>query len=117
MRGDELANRLLNFSVRIIKLCDNLVKQSTAVYIYKQLIRSGTSVGANYEEARGAESNSDFIHKLGIALKEMRETIYWLKLLKRAEIIPGDEIDDLSNEAGELCAILISSIRTVKGKR
>ena len=117
MRGDELADRLLELSVRVIRLCNYLDKQSVAPYISRQLIRSGTSVGANYEEARGAESNSDFIHKLGIALKEMRETVYWLKLIQKSEIIPEDRIMNLSNEAGELCAILISSIRTVKNKK
>ncbi|MBC8279025.1 MAG: four helix bundle protein [FCB group bacterium] len=117
MRGEELANRILDFAVRIVKLCNYLEKDSSVKYIRNQLIRSGTSVGANYEEARGAESDADFIHKLSIALKEIRETIYWLELIRRSEILPEKRINDLATEAGEICAILITSIKTVKSKK
>lgn len=117
MKGDDISERLLDFAARIIKLCNHLGKRQSVSFIGKQLIRSGTSVGANYEEARGAESNSDFTHKLGIALKEMRETRYWLKLVRKSEIIPENRLKGLIQESEELCAILITSIKTVKDKQ
>ena len=116
MRGDELADRILNFSVRIVKLCKYLDEKPFSRPMTKQLVRSGTSVGANYEEARGAESDADFTHKLSIALKEMRDTIYWLKLIQESELVSKERINDLQDEAGQICAILISSIQTMKNK-
>ena len=117
MRGEELANRVLDFAVRIVKLCNYLERDDSVKYIRNQLIRSGTSVGANYEEARGAESDADFTLKLSIALKEIRETIYWLELILRSEILPEKRINDLATEAGEICAILITSTKTVKNNK
>ncbi len=78
MKSDELADRLLVFAVRILRLCEALQGNYSANHIGKQLIRSGTSIGANYEEARGAESKADFVHKVNISVKEARETLYWL---------------------------------------
>ncbi len=77
-------------------------------------MEAGTSVGAHYEEARGAESRVDFLHKLGIALKECRETRYWLKVIHRAKLLSGDFPNDLLREAQEFCAILGQSILTAK---
>ena len=79
-------------------------------------MEAGTSVGAHYEEARGAESKADFLHKLGIALKECRETRYWLKVIYRAKLLSGDFPAHLLREADELCAILGQSILTAKGR-
>ncbi|NQS98951.1 MAG: four helix bundle protein [candidate division Zixibacteria bacterium] len=117
MRGDDIADRLVDFAVRIFKLCARLDKPDTVKYIRHQLFRSATSVGANYEEARGAESKADFIHKMGVAYKEMRETIYWLKFIRRSELIPETKLNDLNNEAEEINAILIKSLKTARSRK
>ena len=79
VKGDDLSERFLTFAARIIRLVDALPQTVIGKHIYGQVIRSGTSAGANYEEARAAESNSDFAHKMSLALKELRETKYWLR--------------------------------------
>ncbi|MFB3895959.1 MAG: four helix bundle protein [bacterium] len=79
-----------------------------------QLLRSGSSPGANYEEACGAESKADFAHKLGIVLKELKETRYWLRIVCRTEIIKPSLVDSLLKECEEPCAIIAQSILTVK---
>ncbi len=116
MKGDELADRLLDFAVRIIGVAAALSKSPTGRHIAGQIVDVGTSVGAHYEEARGAESKADFLHKLGIALKECRETRYWLKVIDRTELLSGNFPNDLLAEADELCAILGQSILTARGK-
>ncbi len=116
MKGDELSERLINFSVRAIRLCGALPKSYIGRHISGQLVRSGTSVGANYEEARGAESNSDFIHKMGMSLKELRESLYWLKVIDRSTMLPQERVCNIIAEADELCAIFVSSIKTARKK-
>ena len=81
-----------------------------------QLLRSGTAVGANYEEAQGAESRTDFVHKLQIALKELRESNYWLRLLAEAEKMPLERLADIIDESKQLRAILSKALATTKGK-
>jgi four helix bundle protein len=117
MKGDELADRLLDFAVRIIELSARLPKNPAGRHIASQIVQAGTSVGAHYEEARGAESKADFVHKLGVALKECRETRYWLKVILRAKLLSGGFPVDLLAEADALCAILGQSILTAKGRR
>ncbi|HEX9900425.1 MAG TPA: four helix bundle protein, partial [Candidatus Methylomirabilis sp.] len=106
MKGDELADRLLDFAVRNIEVASALSKSPAGRHIAGQIVDSGTSVGAHYEEARGAESKADFIHKLGVALKECRESRYWLKVIQRAKLLSGEFPTDLLVEADALCAIL-----------
>jgi four helix bundle protein len=77
-------------------------------------MRCGTSPGANYEEARGAESRNDFIHKMGIVLKEMKESRYWLRVILAAGLLPPDEVVPSLKESEELCAITASSILTAR---
>jgi four helix bundle protein len=118
MNSEELADRLLNFSVRIIRICDALQKTDALRHIKDQLVRAGTSVGANYEEARGAESKADFLHKLNVAVKEMREALYWLKVLQKSGLVKSERLDDIIQEANELCSILVASSKTIKlGKK
>jgi four helix bundle protein len=117
MRGDELSDRLIDFAVQIIALASRLPKNAVGRHIGGQMIECGTSVGAHYEEARGAESKADFVHKLGIGLKECRETRYWLRVIDRAKMISDDAPAVLLSEAAELCAILGQSILTAKGRR
>lgn len=114
MRGDDLSDRLLDFAARIIDLSARLPKTPAGRHIAGQLVEAGTSVGAHYEEARGAESRADFIHKLGIALKECRESRYWLKVIHRAKLLSAEFPADLLFEAEELCAILGQSILTAR---
>jgi four helix bundle protein len=83
-------------------------------HVSRQLVRAATSGGANYEEARGAESRADFVHKLGIANKELREALYWLRLTQEAALVEDGELEALVREASELVAILTASIRTSK---
>ena len=112
MRGDNIAMRLRALAVQIIRIGRKLPKNDFAAkHIERQLVRSATAGGANYEEARGAES--DFIHKVGIANKEVRETVYWLRLIDEASLVECDVATQL-REANELVAILTASIKTAK---
>jgi four helix bundle protein len=112
----DLDERLLTYGARVIKLVESLPRTLAGRRIGDQLLRSATSAGANYEEARGAESRSDFVHKMQVALKELRESHYWLRLLMKAEILPVDRLADLLDEATQLRAILSKSVATTKGK-
>jgi four helix bundle protein len=82
--------------------------------VASQVVRSATSAGANYEEARAAESRSDFIHKVRLAAKEMRETIFWLRLTRSCSMVPATNLDPVADEATELAAILTASARTAR---
>lgn len=115
--GDDLVERLLDFAVRIIKLANAPPKTEAGRYIAGQLIRSGTSPGSNYEEACGAESKADFIHKLGIVLKELKESRFWLRLIQRIELIKSERMEPLIQECQELCAIVAKSILTARGNK
>lgn len=116
-KGDALANRLLDYTVRIIKLVKSLPNTIVGKHIGGQLLRSGTSPGSNYEESRGAESRADFIHKLGIVLKELKETRFWLKVIIKSEILEPQRVEPLIQESEELCAIIAKSIVTAKTNR
>jgi len=117
MKGDDISDRLLEFAVRIIQLVDALPNTLVGRHIGRQVLGSGTSPGANYEEARGAESKADFVHKLGIVLKELSETRYWLKLLIKSKLIPPKRIESVFSEADELCRIIGKSVITAKKKQ
>ena len=111
----DLQQRLLEYGVRIIKLVESLPNTLTGRRIADQLLRSGTSVGANYEEARGAESRQDFAHKLQIALKELRESNYWLRLISGAQLLPRDRLAAIIDESNQLRALLSKAVATTKG--
>ena len=113
-KDEELAERLLIFAVLIIQLCGKLPFNTTGSHIHTQLLRCGTSPGANYEEARGAESKADFIHKLGVVLKELKESRYWLKVIQKVSLIKDDSILPVLNECEELIAIIAKSIFTAR---
>ena len=100
----DLGERLLDYGARIVKLVSALPPTLVAKRLGDQLLRSGTAVGANYEEARAAESESDFVHKLQVALKEMRESNYWLRLLVKAEVVPAERLAPLVDESNQLRA-------------
>jgi four helix bundle protein len=111
-KGDNIQERLINFAVAIIKLCSLLPKNPTGNHIADQLLRSGTSPAPNYGEARGAESRRDFVHKLGIVLKELNETEIWLEVIKRSELFGLEKVQPVTMECKELCRIIGASIRT-----
>jgi four helix bundle protein len=117
MRGDDIADRFLDFAVRVLRLGSALPKTLVGKHVGGQLIRCGTSAGANYEEARGAESLSDFVHKLGMSWKETRESCYWLRLIQRAQLVKPALIESLAQESGELSAILSRSLVTARKRR
>jgi four helix bundle protein len=104
--------RLIEFSVRVIKLVDALPSTLAGRHIGQQLLRSGTSPAPNYAEARGAESRADFIHKLKIGLKELNESTVWIRVLMRAQLIRSDLLAPLLDENVQLCRILNASITT-----
>ena len=107
----EITERTFQFAVQIVKLCQVLDENpGVGRVLSKQLLRSGTSIGANVEEARAGQSKADFIHKNAIALKEARETHYWLRLLVATEIIPHEKLAKLVAEAEELKKIIAAII-------
>jgi len=110
----DLKVRTKKFALRIIKLYQGLPKSGEAQVIGKQVLRSGTSVGAQYREACQAKSPADFVNMMGGGLKELDETTYWLELLVEGEIVPAVKLADLQKETDELTAIFVSSINTSK---
>lgn len=111
----DLCERTFEFSVRIVNLCRELDKiPGVGRTLGKQLLRSGTSIGANIEEGQGGQSKADFISKYSIASKEARETHYWLRLLAATNIVTGEKLDPLTKECDELIAILTSIIKKTK---
>ncbi len=111
-KGDDIENRLIDFAVRIIKVCNKLPSTTVGKHISRQLVRSGTSPAPNYAEARGAESQKDFVHKLKIVLKELNESRVWLKTIVRSELMNSKLLEPLSEECDELCKIIGASIQT-----
>ena len=117
MNAEILAERLLDFAVRIVKVTDALPKKNrSSTHIAQQLLRAGTSVAANYEEARGAESRADFLHKMQVALKELREAAFWLRLVCRTHLLDQNSLEPLLRESLELVLIFSKSVATLKGK-
>ena len=112
----KLDERLLEYGARIVRLVGSLPKTLVGKRIGDQLLRSGTSAGANYEEAQGAESKDDFIHKLHISVKELRESNYWLRLLIKAGVVPPHRMAGLLDESDQLRAMLSKALATAKGK-
>jgi four helix bundle protein len=102
------------YALRIIKLYQSLAKSGEAQVIGKQVLRSGTSVGAQYREACRAKSPADFINKMEGGLQELDETGYWLELLIDGKIISNDKLADLQKETDELTAIFVASVKTAK---
>ncbi len=109
-------DKTMSFAIRIVKLNTYLVEEKHEFTISKQLLRSGTAIGALYREAEYAESRKDFIHKLSIAQKECNETLYWLDLLKETEFINQEQHNSIFNECKELMALVTSIIKSTKEK-
>lgn len=116
MTDSILKNKSKMFALRIIRLYKYICSEKQEFVMSKQLLRSGTSIGANIAEAFYAESDMDFVHKLSISQKEAGETIYWLELLHESDYMSDAEFDSINNDAEELIKLLTSSIKTVKAK-
>jgi four helix bundle protein len=114
MKENILKTKSYEFALRIIKLYGKLSSERKEFVLSKQILRSGTSIGANIEEANQAESKKDFIHKLGIAQKEANETHYWIRLLSDSDLINQKESKQMQNDCEELIKLITSSIKTAK---
>ena len=116
-KGDELEERLIDFAVPIIKLSAKLAKTAAGRHVAGQILRSGTSPAPNYGEARGSESHADFVHKLGIVLKELNETSIWLRIIQRSEMLKKELLTGIVAENRELCRIFTASLKTARTRK
>ena len=113
-KGEDIEERLLDFAVRVGKSIDALPDTRLGRHIAGQLVRSGTSPAPNYAEACAAESKKDFIHKLAIVLKELRESSVWIRLIVKSELIPEQRLELLREECDQLCKIVAKSLVTAR---
>ena len=114
----DLEERLVDFAVRIIKVSDSLPNTRAGNHVRGQILRSGTSPAPNYAEAQSAESRGDFVHKVKIVLKELRETKVWLRMIVKAELIaPPSKLEPLIAENNELISIFVASVKTASKNR
>jgi four helix bundle protein len=116
-KGADIEERLLEFAVRVGKAIDALPDTRLGRHIAGQLVRSGTSPAPNYAEACAAESKKDFIHKLAIVLKELRESSVWIRLIVKSELIPEQRLELLRDECDQLCKIIAKSLVTAKSSQ
>jgi len=100
--GREISGRLLDFATAALSLSNRMGRTASGRYVANQLVRAACSAGANYQESRGAESRADFVHKMHIVLKELREALYWLTLAERSKLVSGDGVSSLVSEADQL---------------
>ncbi|CAG0998928.1 hypothetical protein FLAV_02806 [Flavobacteriales bacterium] len=114
MRENVIKNKSFEFAIRIVKLYQYLCNDKKEFVLSKQLLRSGTSVGAMVRESEHSESKADFIHKLSIAQKEINETIYWLELLKATDYLTQEQFESINNNATEIIKLITSIIKTAK---
>lgn len=111
-QADAIEDRLIDFGVLVIQLSGKLPASPAGEHISRQMLRSGTSPAPNYGEARGAESRADFVHKLGIALKELNETKVWLRMIERAQLAAPQAVHPALDECQQLARIINASIQT-----
>ena len=116
MKPADLEERLINFAVRLINIAEVLPDTRAGNHVAKQLVRSGTSPAPNYGEAQSAESRRDFVHKMKVALKELRETLIWLKIIERKPLCDPTKMQDIMMECNELIAIFVKSVKTAEEK-
>ncbi len=110
----DLRSRTVEFALRIIKLYTSLPKTTEAQVLGKQVLRSGTSIGAHYREGHRAKSDADIVHKFETALQELDETDFWLELLIKSEIVPAKKLESLITETNELIAIFTTIVTKIK---
>ena len=111
-KGDDIREKLIEFAINALEVCDSLPKTPIGVHISAQLMRCATSAAPNYSEARGAESGRDFLHKLRIVLKELNEAEVWSELIARRGMVDEKKILELSENCRSLCRIIGASVRT-----
>jgi len=116
IKGDTIAERLLVFAAHVLQILSHLDKSAQSTHVAKQLTRAATAGGANYEEARGAESRADFVHKVKVSCKEIREAAYWLRLIRQANLASNLDLTAAITEAHQLTAILSASAKTAKSR-
>ncbi|MBX7062745.1 MAG: four helix bundle protein [Pyrinomonadaceae bacterium] len=116
-KQEDLTDRTRLFAIRIVKLFGALPKTTEAQVIGKQVLRSGTSVGAQYRECKFAKSSADFISKIEGSLQELEETSYWLELLEEMQLFSSEKLRPLRAEATELTAIFVTIVKKVKAKK
>ena len=114
MRENIVKNKSFGFAIRIVKLYQFLCEHQKEYVLSKQLLRSGTSVGAMIREAEHAETKKDFIHKMAIAQKEINETIYWLELLKETRYLNQEQFLSMNTDAAEIIKLITSIIKNTK---
>ncbi len=112
----DIAERTVAYALRVIRVCQTLERTGTGRVLGRQLLRSGTSIGANVQEAQGGQSRADFIAKLSIAHKEARESAYWLRLMAEAKLVPAAKLAALRDESDQLIRILASILLSSKGR-
>ena len=117
MKEDELKKRTKAFAFRIIKLAEALPDSGVGRVIKNQILRCGTSVGANYRAAKRAKSTADFVSKMGTVEEEADETMYWMELIVESRLMSEKQITDLYNEADEILAMTVSSIKTARKRK
>ena len=116
MKPGDLEDRLINFAVRVLNVTESLPNTKAGNHIAGQLVRSGTSPAPNYGEAQSAESRRDFVHKMKICLKELRETQIWLRIIERKPMCEANRLAGIIKECDELIAIFVSSVKTAEEK-
>ncbi|OGO29550.1 MAG: four helix bundle protein [Chloroflexi bacterium RBG_16_54_18] len=114
MDAEELKKRTKSFGIRVIKLVEALPNSNTARIIGNQLLRSGTSIGANYHSALRARSKTDFISKIGIVIEETDESLYWMEILAEINLVSKERLSELMQEANELTSIFITTVKSTR---
>ena len=117
MNEQEFKNRTKTLALRIIRLVETIPNTKVGIVVSNQILRSSTSVGANYRAACRAKSTADMISKLGIVEEEADETIYWLELLGESELVKESKLAELMKEYNEIVAMIVSSIKTLRNKQ
>ena len=111
-KGDDIRDKLIEFSLEVIDLCEKMPRTMTGRHVARQLLRCGTAGASNYAEARGAESAKDFVHKLGIVLKELNEAEIWIDTILRRQMASGRDVLAVQAHCKTLCRIIAASVRT-----
>ena|SRR5690554_948197 len=114
MKENIVKNKSFSFAIRIVKTYQFLIEEKKEFVLSKQLLRSGTSVGAMVREAEHAETKKDFIHKMGVAQKEINETIYWLELLNETDYLTQEQFENINKDAIEVIKLVTSIIKSSK---
>ena len=114
MKDSVIAEKTVDFAVRIVKFYKYLCDEKKEYVLSKQILRSGTSIGANVRESKNAQSKADFISKLNIALKEADETQYWLEIMVKSDLIKENQVEALNKDLKEIIAMLVASIKTLR---